>query len=107
MQRSGCGPGPVDQGAGHAFHRMRQCEVEGDRGKRTIHTLVALSRFVAVVRHVGDQFIPGSKCEVLVDVLVALDVDLGRKLPESWRRDEEVDMRRALAVAAKQIEQLL
>ena len=54
-----------------------------------------------------DQAIAGGEGEVVVQVRIAVDVDLGRQLAVARRRHKEVDMRRAVTVPAKSSQQLL
>ena len=54
-----------------------------------------------------DQLVAGGEGEVVVQVFVAVDVDLRRQLAVARRRDEEVDVRRTLPVPAELVEQRL
>lgn len=53
---------------------------------------------------VGDEFVAGGVGEVVVQVFVAGQVDLGGQVTMAGGGNEEVDVRRALAVAAEAVE---
>ncbi|MNF84434.1 hypothetical protein D3C84_667950 [compost metagenome] len=55
----------------------------------------------------GDQLVTGGVGEIVVQVLFAIEVDLGGQVAMIRRGNEEVHVRRALAMTAQLIEQLL
>ncbi|MNJ71048.1 hypothetical protein D3C77_675510 [compost metagenome] len=57
--------------------------------------------------HLAHQPIPRGIGKVIPQVLVPGQVDLRGQVPVPRRRDEEVHMRRALAMAAQQVQALL
>lgn len=85
----------------------RQFEIEPNTGERLVKA--GLVDFLGV-RHTldrRDQIIPGSESEIIVQVLVAVDVDLRRELATARRRHKEMDMCRTLAMATELRQQLL
>ena len=70
-----------------------QDEVEGDLGERCIQVACAHFRRVGGAAHFRDQTITRGKGEVVVQVFVAINVDLRRQLPIAQCADEEVDVR--------------
>jgi hypothetical protein len=84
-----------------------QDEVEGDVGERRIQASRTRFRRVARAAHFRDQAIARREGEVVVQVFVAIDVDLRRQLPKTRCSDEEVDVSRAPPVPAELVEQLL
>src|SRR3546814_6021422 len=62
---------------------------------------------VGALDDLADQPVAGGVGEVVVDQRVVSQVDLGGQLAVAVGADEEVDVRRALAVAAERGEQLL
>jgi hypothetical protein len=84
-----------------------QVEVEVDRSERLRQALgVDLGR-IADAGHRRHQAFAAGKGKVVPQVFVAVDVDLGGQLAVLRRADEEVDVRRAAAVAAQQVQKLL
>src|SRR6516165_2624405 len=84
-----------------------QSEIEPNTGERLVEA--GLVDFLSV-RHAldrRDQIIPGPESEIIVQILVAIDVDLRRKLAIARRRHEEVDVCRTLAMATEFCQQLL
>jgi hypothetical protein len=84
-----------------------QDEVEGDLGERCIQVACAHFRRVGGAAHFRDQTITRGKGEVVVQVFVAINVDLRRQLPIAQCADEEVDVRGAPSVPAELVEQCL
>lgn len=64
-------------------------------------------RRIADFHRVGNQTITGSEGEIIPQILVTVQVDLTGQVLKARRRDKEVDVRRAVAVAAQLIEQFL
>ena len=90
----------VHLGRGRGGGLGMQHEVEGDRGIGVVQPVRPDAHGVGHLLDRRDQFVAGREGEVVVQVLVAVDVDLRRELPVAGRRDEEVDMRRPVAVTA-------
>src|SRR5215468_1718739 len=84
-----------------------QPEIEANAGKRLVETGLVDFLGVRHALHRRDQIVARSECEIIVEILVAVDVDLRRELATARRRHEEVDVRRTLAMATKLGQQLL
>src|SRR6516225_6218834 len=84
-----------------------QLEIETNAGKRLVETGLVDLLGVRHALHRRDQIVPRSEREIIVEILVAVDVDLRRELAAARRRHEEVDVRRTLAMATKLGQQLL
>src|SRR4029077_5478911 len=84
-----------------------QLEIEANAGKRLVETgLVDLLG----IRHAldrRDQIVPRSEREIIVQVFVAIDIDLRGELTMPGCGDEEVDMCRALPISAEPGQHLL
>src|SRR5262249_49155524 len=84
-----------------------QFEIEANAGKRLVQTDLVDVLGVRYALHRRDQIVPRSEREIIVQVLVAVDVDLRGQLTMTWCGDEEVDVRRALPVPAEPAQELL
>src|SRR5690606_27111435 len=80
-----------------------QLEIERELGIPPLYT----PRAVLAELDLADQPITGGVGEVVPQVLVTGQVDLGGQVAMARRRNEEVDVRRALAVAAEQVQAFL
>lgn len=101
-------PWPQAAALGGGRRAGLELEVEIQFGEASaLHTAVAGRGGVVVEAQVADQPIAGGVGEVVPQVLVARQVDLGGQVAMAGRRDEEVDVRRTLAVAAEAVEQFL
>ena len=81
--------------------RGLQGEVELDFGKPTAHAVGRGTLLVVAEGNLGDQFVTSGVGEVIVQVLVAIQVDLGGQVAMVIGRDEEVNVRRTLAMPAR------
>src|SRR5690606_12725433 len=87
---------------------LLQLEVERQRGETAaLQATVARGGLVLDEVDIADQAFAGGVGEVVPQVLVAGQVDLGGQVTMAGRRDEEVDVRRTLAVAAEQVQAFL
>ena len=84
-----------------------QDEVERDLGEWCIQPAGTHFRRVGRAAHFRDQAIAGGEGEVVVQVFVAVDVDLCCQLAITRCGDEEVDVGRAPPVPTELVEQLL
>src|ERR1700730_15852551 len=101
-------------GVGARHHRAwrvgaltMQNEVEGDLGERRIQAARTLFLWVRKAVHFRDQAVARGEGEIVVQVFVAIDVDLRRQLSIARCGDEEVDVGRPPSVPAELVEQLL
>ena len=97
----------VHDRVGQARRRRVQDEVERDFGEGGVEAARAQRLGLADPPHRGDQPVAGGEREVVVQVGIVVDVDLRRELAIARCRDEEVDVRRPVAVPAEPVEQLL
>ncbi|MCY1235250.1 hypothetical protein D9M72_478580 [compost metagenome] len=81
--------------------------VEFDLGEGAGETVRLDACLVGPLGNIGHQAVAGRIGEVVVDQRIAGNVDLGRQLAMTVGADEEVNMRRALAVATERRKQLL
>jgi hypothetical protein len=84
-----------------------QDEVEGNLGERGVQTPRTHFHRVGKAAHFRDQAVACGEGEVVVQVFVAVDVDLRRQLPIARCGDEEVDVSRTPPVPAELVEQFL
>ena len=95
----------------HVFGIFRrdtgQGEVELDFRERCVQFPIFHLLRVFVPDDLRDKPLACCESEVIVQVLVAGNVDLGRQVTMSRRRYEEMDMCRPLPVAAKLVQQAL
>src|SRR3990167_1884341 len=113
-KRTAAGSGPL-QGArtlaalfGLGGRGLLQLEVELQFGEAAaLHATVTGGCGVLDELDVADQAIAGGVGEVVPQVLLAGQVDLGGQVAVARGGDKEVDMCRALAVAAKQVQAFL
>ncbi len=89
------------------LRRGLQGEVEVDFGKPPADAVRRCRAGSSLKLISAISYIAGRVGKVIVQVLVTVEVHLCCQVAMSRRRDEEVDMRRALAVAARLVEQLL
>ena len=82
-------------------------EVESDFSKRCIQAARTDRGRIGQVPHRGDQPVASRESEVVVKVFVAVYVDLRGQLAVAGCADEEMDMCRAVTVAAELVQQLL
>ena len=82
---SDLGPRAIDQGCRNALDRLGQRKIERDGGERPVHAAIALLSRIRVVSHLGNEPVTSGEGEVVVEVWIALDVDLRRELPVSRR----------------------
>src|SRR5216684_1031411 len=82
-------------------------EIEVDPRKRLVEASLMDLTCVANALDMRDQLVAGAECEIIVQILVARDVDLGRELAVAGGRDEEVHVRRPVAMAVQRLQQLL
>src|SRR5450830_1888655 len=102
---SGCGTWPFDLGRWQRRTVSAQVEIKIDRGKWLLQLQGRQLRRVLDARDGWHQACTCGKGEVVPQVMVAIDIDLRRQLAVARRTDEEMDVRRTLAVPAQQIEQ--
>jgi hypothetical protein len=88
----------VNDGRRRASDLAGDPEVEADAHERPVET--HLVDFSSVGDALGrrDQIVARAEGEVVVQILVAVDIDLRRELGIAGRRDEEADVRRPLPV---------
>jgi hypothetical protein len=89
----GLGVDAMHLGARQALNLGVQDEVEGDLRIGAIEPVLAELRGIRVAMHLGDQAVTGREGEVVVQIFITVDVDLGRQLPVARRRDEERRLR--------------
>lgn len=95
-------PRPLAAALGGGRRAGLELEVEIQFGEASaLHAAVAGRGGVVVEAQVADQPIAGGIGEVVPQVAVARQVDLGGQVAMAGRRDEEVNVRRPLAVAAR------
>src|SRR5260370_42425894 len=84
-----------------------QLEIEANAGKRLVETGLVDLLGIRNALDRRDQIVPRSEREIIVQVFVAIDIDLRGELTVTRCRDEEVDVCRALPVSAEPGQQLL
>src|ERR1700739_824088 len=84
-----------------------QPEIEANVGERLVESCLVNLLGIGHALDRRDQIVPCSEREIIVQVLVAIDVDLRGELTMTWCSDEEVDMCGALPVSAEPGQQLL
>src|SRR5471030_2191377 len=84
-----------------------QGEVEFDFGETTTDTVFGGPGLIITEMNLGNQLIAGGVGEIVMQVFVARQVDLRGQVAMVRRRNEEVNMRRTLAMTPQLIEQLL
>jgi hypothetical protein len=65
-------------------------EIEADARERLVEAGLVDLMWVGNALDARDQFVAGAEGEIVVQVLVALDIDLGRELAVAGGGDEEV-----------------
>jgi hypothetical protein len=76
-------------------------EVKRYLGKRRIQATRMYLCGVCAATYFRNQAVAGGKSEVVMQVFVAIDVDLGGQFSIAWCGDKEVDVSRASSVPAE------
>src|SRR4030081_3064297 len=91
----------------HAGGFPGQLEIEANAGERLVEACLVDLLGVGHTLDRRDQIVSCSEREIIVQVFVAIDIDLRGELTVTRCRDEEVDVCRALPVSAEPGQQLL
>src|SRR5665213_360893 len=95
----------MDDGCGRSRLFLDQREVKPDRGVRFAEAGLPDGLRIGDPDHGRNQFLARAEGEVVKEILVALDVELGREVAVAWRLDEEMNVRRALAMTPNPVDQ--
>src|SRR5712692_1981405 len=82
-------------------------EIEVDARERLVEASLMDLTCVGDALDAWDQLVAGAEGEIVVQILVARDINLGRELAVAGSGDEEVHVRRPVAMAAQPLQQLL
>src|SRR5215510_91108 len=96
-----------DNGGRCSGDLLDEREIESDPGEGFIEPeLVDLSCIGNAIDS-GDQFVASAEGEIVVQVFVAVYIDLGRELAIAGGADEKMDMRWPITMATHRLQQLL
>jgi hypothetical protein len=96
-----------DDGRRCASGILKDDEIKPDARERLVEARLVDLRRLRNALDLRDQLVTGAECKIVVQVLVTVDVDLGRELAVAGGGDEEVYVRRAVAMTAHRLQQLL
>src|SRR4051794_28082168 len=98
---------PVDHSHWRGNDLSGEFEIEPDTGERLAETGPVNLTLVDDALDLRDQFVPGAEREIVVQVFVTVNIDLGREFPMTGSGYEEVDVRRPVAMPSHRLQQLL
>lgn len=90
---------PMHQGRRGAWYFLADDKIKLDVGIGFVQAGLVNGRCIADADHRGDQIFAGVESKIVAKIFIAVYVDLGCQMAMARSRDEEVHMRRTLAMA--------
>ena len=83
---------------------LKDDEIKPDARERLVEARLVDLRRLGNALDLRDQVVTGAEGKIVVQVLVTVDIDLGRELAVAGGSDEEVYVRRPIAMTAHRLQ---